>query len=73
MLPDRLAPYHDAKIPYHRHAGMGRYLVVIPDLQRIRRFASGFMPYRLPMTTDSDNIRRLHILLTHKGQHGIGK
>jgi hypothetical protein len=52
---------------------MGGYLVVITDLQRIRRFASRFVPYRLPMTTDGDNIRRLHIFLTHKSQHGIGK
>ena len=62
-----------AKIPHHRDSGMRGDLVVVADLQRVRRIALRFMPYGLSMAADSDNVGGLEIFLAHQRQYGIGK
>nr|VUD22619.1 Uncharacterised protein [Salmonella sp. NCTC 7297] len=46
------------KIADHRNPRMGDELIIIANLQSMRRIAGRFMPYRLSMTTNGDNILR---------------
>lgn len=62
-----------AKIPHYRDAGMGGNLVVIADLQGIRRIAHRLVPDRLAVAANRNNLRGLQIFLAHQRPHRIGK
>ncbi len=62
-----------AEVADHGDAGGGDNLIIIADLQRVRRVALRFVPDGLPVTADSDNIARLQRLAPHQSIDRVGE
>ena len=61
------------KIADHRYPGTRDDLIVVANLQRVRRDSRRFMSHGLPMTANRNDLMRFQFFLCQQRIHSLGK